>query len=285
MAGANGDAVLEVVGASKNFGAVTALRDVSLSLGQGEVLALLGDNGAGKSTIIKAISGVHRLDDGEILIDGQAVQIRSSADARARGIETVYQDLAVFDNLTPVANFFAGRERRRPRWLGGLGLLEERTMMREWRELMERLQVRIPDPTKPLGLMSGGQRQAVAVAKAVAFAGKIVILDEPTAALGVRESGRVLELIQRLPSQGISVILVSHNMQEVMRVADRAVVLRQGEKVGETVPTPENQHALVSMIVGAAPEPAAQAGKSGGTAVSADALSAVRRAAQGPPKG
>jgi ABC-type sugar transport system ATPase subunit len=158
-------------------------------------------------------------------------------------------------------------------------------MLGEWQDLMEQLQVRIPDPTKPLGLMSGGQRQAVAVAKAVAFAGKIVILDEPTAALGVRESRRVLELIQRLPSQGVSVILISHNIEEVMQVADRAVVLRQGEKVGESVPTAENQHDLVSMIVGVDSEASTPADEPGAsTSLSGDTLSAVRRAAQGEPR-
>ncbi len=247
------DVILEVRNARKGFGAVTALRDVSFSLHRGEVLAVLGDNGAGKSTIIKAISGVHRLDEGEILLEGERVDMRSPADARGLGIETVYQDLALFDNLSPIANFFAGRERRWPRRGGSLTLLQERAMVREYRELIERLQVRIPDPTKPLGLMSGGQRQAVAVAKAVAFASRIVILDEPTAALGLRESGKVLELVKRLPAQGISVILISHNMEEVMQVADRAVVIRQGVKVGEAVPKPENHVQIVSMIVGATP--------------------------------
>ena len=237
---------------SKYFGSVIALQGISTEVRAGEVTCVLGDNGAGKSTLIKALSGVHQLDAGRIAIDGEPVVFRTPHEARAAGIDTVYQDLALFDNLTPAANFFIGREMRRgPRWLGPLGLLREKAMLDRWREQLDRLQVRIKDLDRPLGLMSGGQRQAVAVARAVTFARRLVILDEPTAALGLRESGEVLRLVRRLPEQGIAVILVSHNLDHVMQVADRAVVLRQGRQVGEAIPTAENHQYLVGLIVGA----------------------------------
>jgi ABC-type sugar transport system ATPase subunit len=245
------DLALEVRGARKSFGPVRALQGVNLKLYRKEILALLGDNGAGKSTLIKAISGVHHLDEGQILVEGTHVSMKSPADARKLGIETVYQDLAVFDNLSVMANLFVGRERTWPRALRSIGFLRERAMDEQWQEYARRLKVVIPNPAQPLGLMSGGQRQAVAVARAVSFASKVVILDEPTAALGLRESAQVLDLIKRLPEQGISVILISHNMEHVMQVADRALVLRQGIEVGEARPTPDQHERLVSMIVGA----------------------------------
>lgn len=244
-------ALLEVRGATKRFGAVTALDDVSLTLRHREVLALLGDNGAGKSTLIKCLSGVHQLDAGEILVDGQRVQIRRPHDAQALGIETVYQDLALFDNLTAVENFYAGRELRTPRVLGRFGLLRTRQMRRQTSVALEQLRIGIKDPGAEVGLMSGGQRQAIAVARARAFARRIVILDEPTAALGVRESRMVVELIRRLPEHDISVVVISHNLEEVMEIADRAVVFRQGCYVGEATPSRENHQHLVSWIVGA----------------------------------
>jgi ABC-type sugar transport system ATPase subunit len=244
--------LLSVRDARKRFGAVTALDGVTLDLHEGEVLAVLGDNGAGKSTLIKALSGVHQLDAGEILIDGEPVAFRGPHDARDAGIDTVYQDLALFDNLTPAANFFIGRELRTgPRWLGALAVLRKNDMAKDWREQLARLQVRIKDLDKPVGQMSGGQRQAVAVARAVAFARRIVILDEPTAALGMRESAEVLHLVRRLPEHGVSVILISHNMAHVTEVADRAIVLRQGQQVGEGVPSLENHQYLVGLIIGA----------------------------------
>jgi D-xylose transport system ATP-binding protein len=243
--------VLEVRGARKSFGAVQALAGADLVVRAGEVVALLGDNGAGKSTLIKAMTGVHRIDEGEILVDGEPVVFKSPADSRAAGIETVYQDLAVFDNLAARANFFVGREQTRPRWMGRLGFLREGDMTREWERHIEDLRVIIPDPEQPLGVMSGGQRQAIAVARAAAFADRVLILDEPTAALGVRESRQVLDLVKRLPERGIAVVLISHNLEHVMEVADRAVVLRRGRNVGEERPTPENHERIVSLIVGA----------------------------------
>jgi ABC-type sugar transport system ATPase subunit len=242
---------LAVRGATKRFGAVLALDAVDIEVHHGEVLAVLGDNGAGKSTLIKCISGVHRLDAGGVEIDGEPVGITSPATARSHGIETVYQDLALFDNLDPAANFYAGREDAGPRWLPRpLRVLRRRTMADATVELLERLQVTLPDHAAAVGLMSGGQRQVIAVARAAAFASKVVILDEPTAALGVRESRRVLDLILRLRAEDHAVIVVSHAMDHVTEVADRAVVMRRGRKVGEEIPSPESQERIVALIVG-----------------------------------
>jgi len=244
--------VLAVRQAEKRFGAVHALKRVSIEAYRGEVLALLGDNGAGKSTLVKCISGVHALDEGEILLDGEAVSIPSPAAARRAGIETVYQDLALFDNLTPAQNFYCGREIAFPTWLPqGLRLLNGRAMDRQAAAVLERLKVKLPKFDAAVALMSGGQRQAIAVARATVFARKVVILDEPTAALGVRESRKVLDLIAQLRAEGNAVILITHNMEHVIELADRAVVLRQGRKVGELKPARANQQELVSMIVGA----------------------------------
>lgn len=244
--------VLAVRGATKRFGAVHALRNVSLEAHRGEVLALLGDNGAGKSTLVRCISGVHALDEGEIALDGEAVMLNTPALARQAGIETVYQDLALFDNLTPSQNFYCGRELSWPTWLPrGMRFLSARAMDREAAAVIDRLKVNLPRFDAPVALMSGGQRQAIAVARASVFARKIVILDEPTAALGLRESRKVLDLVGQLRSEGNAVILITHNMEHVIELADRAVVLRQGRKVGELKPERANQQELVSLIVGA----------------------------------
>jgi D-xylose transport system ATP-binding protein len=242
---------LRITGATKRFGAVLALDGVDLDVAHGEVLAVLGDNGAGKSTLIKCISGVHRLDAGSIELDGKPVSITSPAVARGLGVETVYQDLALFDNLDPAANFYAGRELAAPKWLPlGLRMVRRSTMTTETINTLKRLEVRLPDPRAHVGLMSGGQRQAVAVARAAAFASRVVILDEPTAALGLRESRGVLDLIIRLRDAGHALIVISHAMDHVMEVADRAVVMRRGRKVGEAVPDRDNQQRIVSLIVG-----------------------------------
>jgi len=246
------NAVLEVRNAEKRFGAVQALRRVSLSAYRGEVLALLGDNGAGKSTLVKCVSGVYALDGGEILLDGEATAIHSPAAARRAGIETVYQDLALFDNLTPAQNFYCGREIAFPSWLPrGLRLLSGRRMDREAAQVLDQLRVRLPSLDAPVALMSGGQRQAISVARAAVFARKVVILDEPTAALGVRESRKVLDLIAQLREVGHAIILITHNLEHVVELADRAIVLRQGRKVGELKPDRANQKDLVALIVGA----------------------------------
>ncbi|VXB12722.1 ATP-binding cassette domain-containing protein [Aeromicrobium sp. 9AM] len=242
---------LAVRGATKRFGAVLALDDVDLEVHHGEVLAILGDNGAGKSTLIKCISGVHKLDSGEIEVDGVPASMASPAVARAAGIETVYQDLALFDNLDATANFFAGHEKAVPAWLPrGMRWMRRRDMARSSSELLDRLKIRLPEKASTVGMMSGGQRQAIAVARTAAFASRVVILDEPTAALGLRESRQVLDLVLRLRSEGCAVIVISHAMDHVMEIADRAIVMRRGRTVGEEVPTPENRARLVSLIVG-----------------------------------
>lgn len=244
--------VLDIRGGSKRFGPVLALDGIDLAVHRGEVLALLGDNGAGKSTLIKCISGVHRFDAGTVLVDGQPAEIGSPAEARAAGIETVYQDLALFDNLTPAQNFFAGREVAGPSWLPrGLRFLNSREMDARAQDVLDRLKVVLPKRGATVAMMSGGQRQAIAVARASVFARKLVILDEPTAALGLREARKVLDLVAQLRDEGNAVILITHNMEHVTELASRALVLRQGRKVGELVPTTSNQQELVSMIVGA----------------------------------
>ena len=244
--------VLSVSNAHKRFGAVHALKGVGLEAYRGEVLALLGDNGAGKSTLIKCISGVHALDEGDIVMDGAQVRLTSPAAARRAGIETVYQDLALFNNLTPAQNFYCGREIAGPAWLPRpMRFLRTKAMNREAAAVIDRLKVVLPKFDAPVALMSGGQRQAIAVARATVFARDVVILDEPTAALGLRESRKVLDLIGQLRDEGNAVILITHNMEHVVELADRAMVLRQGRKVGELKPTEQNKQDLVSMIVGA----------------------------------
>lgn len=244
--------VLEVRDAVKRFGAVTALDGVDLTLHPGEVLGLLGDNGAGKSTLIKSITGVNTIDSGQILLDGKPINIATPTEAREYGIEAVYQDLALFDNLDIVTNLYVGHEITHPRWLRALGWLDKKAMAKDAQERLDRLQVHLPDFRSSIGLMSGGQRQAISVARAVAFAKRVLILDEPTAALGLRETRNVLDAIKRLPAEhGIAIILISHNMDQVVQVCDNAVVMRQGRVVGTETPTRESMQNIVSMIVGA----------------------------------
>src|SRR5215208_1373794 len=228
---ARAEPVLRAEGVGKSFGAVRVLREVNFEVRLGEVVALIGDNGAGKSTLINVLTGVFPPDEGEIIFEGERVVFASPHEARERGIEAVYQDLAVAPQLDAVANIFLGRERRRAGILGRLGVLDQQRMRRETDEQLEELHVRIPDPTKPLSTFSGGQRQGAAVARAVMWASKIVIMDEPTAALGVAQVGMVLDLVRRVRQTGIPVVFISHNMPQVFDVADRIIVLRLGEVV------------------------------------------------------
>jgi simple sugar transport system ATP-binding protein len=249
--GMNGNgAVLQARGINKSFGAVQALKDVDFEVRPGEVVALIGDNGAGKATLINVITGVLAPDSGEIIFEGERVEFISPHDARERGIETVYQDLAVAPQLDAVANIFLGRERRMSGIMGRLGFLDQRRMRKETDDQLAELQVRIPDLTKPLSTFSGGQRQGVAVARAVMWASKVVIMDEPTAALGVAQVGMVLDLVRRVRQTGIPVLFISHNMPQVFDVADRIVVLRLGEVVAELDPKKTSTDDAVAAMTG-----------------------------------
>lgn len=245
-----GSHVLEVRELSKRFGNQAALDQVSFTVATAEVVALLGDNGAGKSTLVKCIAGIYRPDGGELRIGGELLHAGSPAGARGLGVGIVYQDLALFDNLSIAENLYAGAELTWPARWRRVGIVKRRTMTEEARQTLDRLEVRIPNMRTQVGLLSGGQRQAIAVSKGIAFAKKLVVLDEPTAALGLRERANVLRLVRKLPEVGISVILISHNLEEVISVADRAVVLRQGRKVGEVPASAANHEAMVSLIVG-----------------------------------
>jgi D-xylose transport system ATP-binding protein len=240
--------VLQAEEISKRYGAVQALHGVRLGLAAGEVTALVGDNGAGKSTLIKVIAGVVPADAGTITFDGREVRIGKPHDAQALGIATVYQDLALCENLDVVGNLFLGAERH---WYGGV--LRHITMERLAHELFDSLDVRIPDIRKPVATLSGGQRQAVAIARALLGEPKVVILDEPTAALGVEQTAQVLALIQRLRDRGLAVLLISHNLADVRAVSDRITVLRLGRNAGDyrTADTDVDTATIVAAITGA----------------------------------
>jgi simple sugar transport system ATP-binding protein len=243
---------LEVRSLSKSYGAVRALRDVSLELLRGEVLGLLGDNGAGKTTLVKCVAGILRPDSGTILVDGRPVRIDSPQTARALGIETVHQGLALVDSLDVASNLFLNREmvRQAPplRWVRWLN---DARMRREAQAILDQLQIRIPSVRSPIERLSGGQRQAVAVGRAVGWGHHIVLMDEPAAALGVEQARHVLELIDRLRHRDVAVLFISHNMQHVVEVCDRAVVLRHGRKVGDVAIRDVTARDLVDLITGA----------------------------------
>ncbi|MCL6516128.1 MAG: ATP-binding cassette domain-containing protein [Alicyclobacillus sp.] len=246
--------VLRVEHLRKSFGAVQALSDVSLDVYPGEVVALVGDNGAGKSTTIKIISGVETPDEGEIFVDGQRAHIDSPAAAERYGIQTVYQDLALCDNLDIVSNLFLGREITRPLVPPMLRLLNKSAMEEKAKPVLDSLGIRLPALSTPVAGLSGGQRQTVAVARAVLWGSKVVLLDEPTAALGVAQTRQVLNLILRLKAKGLGVIVISHNMHDVFEVADRITVLRLGRTAGvfeKTAVTPEH---VVAVMTGATAE-------------------------------
>ena len=242
--------VLQARGVNKYFGAVRALTDVDFEVRQGEIVALIGDNGAGKSTLINVLTGVLPFDTGEIIFDGQPVRFASPQDARRHGIETVYQDLAIAPHLDAVANIFLGREYRRPGPLGALGFLDRKRMRRETEEQLARLKVHVPGLQRRMTTLSGGQRQGVAVARAVMWASKVVIMDEPTAALGVAQIGQVLDLMRQVRDAGIPVVFISHNMPHVFEVSDRIVVLRLGQVVQELDPKTATIDDAVSAMTG-----------------------------------
>ncbi len=224
--------VLEMRGISKHFGAVRALSNVDFEVFGSEVVGLVGDNGAGKSTLIKALSGIQPADEGEIYLEGQRVAIHVPRDATALGISTVYQDLALCDNLDVIGNLFLGRETVRSAVPHVIEPIDEAGMERRAIDVLQTLSVNIPDVRTPIASLSGGQRQSVAVARSVMWNAKIVVLDEPTAALGVAQTRQVLDLIKRLRQQGLAVVMISHNLPNIFEVCDRIEVLRQGRNAG-----------------------------------------------------
>ncbi|GAA1984253.1 ATP-binding cassette domain-containing protein [Catenulispora subtropica] len=237
--------VLELRGVSKRFGAVQALSGVDLAVHSGEVVALVGDNGAGKSTLVKTIAGVNNPDEGDIIWRGRPVTIRGPHDAQKIGIATVYQDLALADNLDVVGNLFLGSETR------SAGILDEIAMESRSQELLDTLSIRIPSVRIPVASLSGGQRQTVAIARSLIGDPRVVMLDEPTAALGVEQTAQVLDLVERLRDRGLGVILISHNMEDVMAVADTVAVLRLGRNNGFFDRRRTNQEEIISAITGA----------------------------------
>ncbi|MFE0733392.1 ATP-binding cassette domain-containing protein [Streptomyces sp. NPDC058855] len=237
--------VLALRGVSKRFGAVQVLTDVDLEIHAGEVVALVGDNGAGKSTLVKTISGVHPIDEGVIEWEGRPVQLTKPHDAQNLGVATVYQDLALCDNLDVVANLFLGSE------LASVSVLDEIAMEKRARELLDTLSIRIPSVRIPVAALSGGQRQVVAIARALIGDPKIVILDEPTAALGVEQTAQVLDLVERLRERGHGVILISHNMADVRAVADKVAVLRLGRNNGVFDVADTTHETIIAAITGA----------------------------------
>ena len=244
--------VMQAKGLVKRYGQVVALDGVDFELRAGEILAVIGDNGAGKSSLIKALSGATIPDEGEILLDGKPIHFKSPIDARRAGIETVYQDLAVAPAMTIAENLFLGRELRRPGFLGSvLRMLDKKKMLAESVARMNDLKVGIRSMTQAVETLSGGQRQCVAVSRAAAFAQHVVIMDEPTAALGVKESNMVLELIRRVRDRGLPVILISHNMPHVFEIADRVHIARLGKRAAVVDPKKISMSDAVAVMTGA----------------------------------
>ena len=249
--------ILSIRGVTKIFGGLIAVDNVSFDVSRGEVVGLLGDNGAGKSTLIKCISGVHSPEEGEILFDGAAVAFTSPMDARRAGIETIYQDLALANNLDVGANIFLGREVKTRRLGGLIQTLDDRHMREELQQTLDSLQIRFPTLTEPIEKLSGGQRQAVAIARAVYWEARLMIMDEPTNNLGVPEQHKVLELIRTLKSRGVPVILITHVLPDAFAVTDRVVIMHRGRKVAEKITERTNTEELVQYMVGARDDAAA----------------------------
>lgn len=237
--------ILSLKNIRKTFDAVTAIEDFSLDIHPGEIVALVGDNGAGKSTLIKIISGVYRPTSGSVSIDGTAVEMSSATMARSLGIEVVYQDLALADQQTVYMNMFLGRERT-----GRFGLLDRKTMIEETETLVRELDVRIPSAHSTIRDLSGGQRQGVAIARATHWANKIILLDEPTAALGVAETAKVEDIVAGLKRRNIGILIISHSLDQVFKLSDRICVLRRGKQIGIRTTAETNKNEIVSMITG-----------------------------------
>jgi ABC-type sugar transport system ATPase subunit len=245
-----GDYLLEVRNLTKRFGGLVAVNNVSVGFGKGEVVGLLGDNGAGKSTLIKMISGVHNPDGGKIFFEGKEVKINSPMKALSIGIETLYQDLALAENLNAYSNIFLGREKLK-RILHFINVLDHGFMLDESKKVLDRLKIEIPSLRNRIKSLSGGQRQAVAISRSIYWNAKLLIMDEPTAALGVSEQKKVLDLVKKLKTQGIGIIIITHQLYDVFSVADRLVILRRGEKVGERITKKTTPDEIVSLMVGA----------------------------------
>jgi len=241
-------ALLSVRGICKRFGGTQASRDIDLDVHAGEVLALAGDNGAGKSTLIKMIAGVNRPDSGEIRLGGQRIDGQSPQEVRDLGIETIYQDLALADNLDVGVNIFLGRERMRR--VLGVPMLDRKWMREEAAGALEHLGIRLDNLSMPVGYLSGGQRQAIAISRAVYWNAQLVIMDEPTAALGVPEQREVKDLIKRLQAKGVAIIFISHNLTDIFEVSDRIFVLERGRKAGERAIGDTSEDEVVAMMMG-----------------------------------
>jgi D-xylose transport system ATP-binding protein len=246
-----GTPILQMRGISKRFGAVQALSEVDFEVYLGEVVGLVGDNGAGKSTLIKIISGVYQADSGQYIFEEREVNVTNPREAAELGIETVYQDLALCDNLDVVANLYLGREAVQPVVPGVLRTLDEIAMQREAERVIDELHVRIPSVRARVATLSGGQRQSTAVARAVMWNSKVVLLDEPTAALGVEQTRLVKDLILRLREQGLGVVVISHNLADVFDVSDRIIVLYLGQRVATFQTHTANPEQVVAAITGA----------------------------------
>lgn len=239
--------ILELRGIEKRFGPIEALRGVDLTLYPGEVLGLVGDNGAGKSTLMKVISGAYIPDGGSYILDGQEVHFRSPADARKHRLEMVYQDLSLCDTVDVAKNLFLGREPVRK--ILGMSFLDHAHLHREAREILERLHIKVPSTFARVKNLSGGQRQAIAIGRAVSFDPKVLILDEPTAALAVKEVGEVLELVRRLRDGGVGIILISHRLQDIMEVTDRIMFMYEGRSVAERRTPDTDLEEVIRLIV------------------------------------
>lgn len=247
----NPSPVLRADGITKHFGHITALDGASIEVLPGECHALVGDNGAGKSTFIKILSGVYQQDDGVIEIDGNSVSFTDPNSARTLGLETVYQDLALATDMSVPSNLFLGRETRKRGFLGKLGFVDNKTMRQETFARLESLAVTVKNIDGALGDLSGGQRQAVAIARAVMWAKKLIFMDEPTAALGVSQTAMVLDLIRRIKHEGISIVLISHNMSDVMAVSDRVSVMRLGRRVAALRTSETTAEEIIGYMTGA----------------------------------
>jgi len=243
--------ILRAENLTKRFGGLVAVDNTSMEINAGEVVGLVGDNGAGKSTFIKMISGVYQPDGGEIYFVGKKVVFSGPRDARDLGIETIYQDLALAENLDVGSNIFLGREVKK-NFIGALvQTLDRQKMKDESAKVLDRLDIQMPSLTQKIRNLSGGQRQSVAIARSIYWNAKVMIMDEPTAALGVAEQRKVLTLVRTLSSQGVPVIIISHNMQDVFAVADRIIIMRRGKKVGERIASQTTPDEIVSLMVGA----------------------------------